>query len=137
MLCHDMRISKLASSVLVVVKGVFEASVVDVASVIFTFVADIISVVFTCVVDIASVVKGVGVFVVTSTCVSFVVVVVRAPKPTFTWPELRPLLDDDEDDDDDSEAVAGTCEGEDPPEPDVVDDVVDFDLSAAASSSFL
>ena len=75
MLRHDMRISKLASSVLVVVKGVFEASVVDVASVIFTFVADIISVVFTYVVDIAPVINGVGVFVdvgvfmVASTCV--------------------------------------------------------------------
>ena len=111
-------------------RAVFDVSFV---AEIVSSVLDVASVVFTRVVDIASVVKGVGVFVVTSTCVSFVVVVVRAPKPTFTWPELRPLLDDDEDDDDDSEAVAGTCEGEDPPEP----DVVDIDLRAAASRSFL
>ena len=98
MLRHDMRISKLASSVLVVVKGVFDtsfmakivSSVLDVASVVFTRVDDIVSVVFTFVVDIAFV-----------ECVSFVVVSVLAPKPTFTWPVLRPLRGDDDDDDDD------------------------------------
>jgi hypothetical protein len=52
-------------------------------------VGDIISVTFTFVVDIAFV-----------ECVSFVVVGVLAPKPTFTWPVLRPLRGDDEDDDD-------------------------------------
>ena len=79
-------------------RGVFDtsfvakivSSVLDVASVVFTRVDDIVSVVFTFVVDIAFV-----------ECVSFVVVSVLAPKPTFTWPELRPLRDDDEDDDDD------------------------------------
>ena len=98
MLRHDIRISKLASSVLVVVKGVFDTSfvakivpsVLDVASVVFTCVDDIVSVVFTFVVDIAFV-----------ECVSFVVVSVPAPKPTFTWPVLRPLRGDDDDDDDD------------------------------------
>ena len=66
------------------------SSVLDDASVVFTRVDDIVSVVFTFVVDIAFV-----------EFVSFVVVSVLAPKPTFTWPELRPLLYDDEDDDDD------------------------------------
>jgi len=66
------------------------SSVLDVASVVFARVGDIVSVAFTFVVDIAFV-----------ECVSFVVVSVLAPKPTFTWPELRPLRDDDEDDDDD------------------------------------
>ncbi len=67
------------------------SSVLDVASVVFTHVGDIAFV----------------------KCVSFVVVSVLAPKPTFTWPEL----DDDEDDDDDDLESSGTCEGEDPPEP--------------------
>ena len=72
-------------------RDVFGTSFVpDVASVVFTRVGDIVSVAFTFVVDIAFV-----------ECVSFVVVSVLAPKPTFTWPELRPLRDDDEDDDDD------------------------------------
>ena len=97
------------------------SSVLDVASVVFTRVGDIVSVAFTFVVDIAFV-----------ECVSFVVVSVLAPKPTFTWPEL----DDDDDDDeeeDGEEAAARTCEGEDPPEP----VGADFALSSAVSNNFL
>ena len=66
------------------------SSVLDVASVVFARVGDIVSVAFTFVVDIAFV-----------ECVSFVVVSVLVPKPTSTWPVLRPLRGDDDDDDDD------------------------------------
>ena len=99
------------------------SSVLDVASVVFARVGDIVSVAFTFVVDIAFV-----------ECVSFVVVDVLAPKPTFTWPELDDDEDDDDDDEEDGEeAAARTCEGEDPPEP----VGADFALSSAVSNNFL